>query len=48
MTSPPGLSADSGFTYLDRGIHQLKGIPAPRGIFLLIAADNDDAGAVRA
>jgi hypothetical protein len=30
---------------LDR---HLKGIPAPRRVFLLTAADNDDAGAVRA
>jgi hypothetical protein len=29
------LSADSGFSYVDRGIHHLKGIPAPRRIFLL-------------
>ncbi len=42
------LSADSGFAYVDRGIHHLKGIPAPRQVFLLIAANNDDAGAVRA
>jgi class 3 adenylate cyclase len=42
------LSADSGFSYVDRGIHHLKGIPAPRRVFLLTAADNDDAGAVRA
>ena len=42
------LSADSGFSYVDRGIHHLKGIPAPRRIFLLTAADNTDAGAVRA
>ena len=42
------LSADSGFSYVDRGIHHLKGIPAPRRIFLLTAADNNDAGAVRA
>ena len=26
------LSADSGFSYVDRGIHHLKGIPAPRRI----------------
>ena len=37
------FSADSGFTFLDHGIHHLKGIPAPRRIFLLSAADNDDA-----
>jgi len=37
------FSADSGFTYLDHGIHHLKGIPAPRRIFLLSTADNDDA-----
>jgi class 3 adenylate cyclase len=42
------FSADSGFTYVDRGIHHLKGIPAPRRIFQLITADNDDAGAARA
>jgi class 3 adenylate cyclase len=42
------LSADSGFSYVDRGIHHLKGIPVPRRIFLLTVADNNDAGAVRA
>ena len=43
------LSAGSGFTFLDHGVHHLKGIPAARQIFLLAAADNGgDAGAVRA
>jgi class 3 adenylate cyclase len=40
------LSAGSGFTYADRGTHHLKGIPAPRRISLLIAADHGVAGAV--
>jgi class 3 adenylate cyclase len=31
------LSAGSGFTYVDRGIHQLKGIPAPRQVFVLVS-----------
>jgi len=43
------LSAGPGFTFLDHGVHHLKGIPAARQIFLLAAADNGgDADAVRA
>jgi class 3 adenylate cyclase len=37
------LSAGSGFTYEDRGIHHLKGIPAPRQVFELAAAHNGAA-----
>jgi hypothetical protein len=33
---------------VDHGVHHLKGIPAPRQIFLLDSADNGDAGTVRA
>jgi len=33
------LSAGSGFTYADRGIHHLKGIPAPRRVYALVAHD---------
>jgi class 3 adenylate cyclase len=40
------LSAGSGFTFADRGIHHLKGIPDPRQVFALVAA-NEQAGAVR-
>jgi class 3 adenylate cyclase/quercetin dioxygenase-like cupin family protein len=32
------LSAGSGFTYEDRGIHHLRGIPAPRRVFAMTAA----------
>lgn len=32
------LSAGSGFTFVDHGVHHLKGIPAPRQIFLLDSA----------
>ncbi len=39
------LSAGSGFSYDDRGIHHLKGIPAPRRVFVLVAARNSIAGA---
>jgi class 3 adenylate cyclase/quercetin dioxygenase-like cupin family protein len=38
------LSAGSGFTYEDRGIHHLKGIPAPRRVFALAAAPSGAAG----
>jgi class 3 adenylate cyclase len=37
------LSAGSGFTYQDRGIRRLKGIPAPRRVFELAAARNGAA-----
>jgi class 3 adenylate cyclase len=33
-----GVSASSAFTYQDRGLHQLKGIPVPRRVFLLAEA----------
>jgi class 3 adenylate cyclase len=39
------LSAGSGFTYTDRGIHHLKGIPAPRHVFQVVAAPEGAAGA---
>lgn len=39
------LSAGSGFTYTDRGIHQLKGIPASRHVFQVVAAHEGAAGA---
>jgi class 3 adenylate cyclase/quercetin dioxygenase-like cupin family protein len=32
------LSAGAGFTYVDRGIHHLKGIPASRHVFQVVAA----------
>jgi class 3 adenylate cyclase len=35
------LSAGSGLTYEDRGIHLLKGIPDPRRIFTLDTAENE-------
>jgi class 3 adenylate cyclase len=35
------LSAGSGLTYEDRGIHVLKGIPDPRRIFRLVAPANE-------
>lgn len=38
------LSAGSGFTYEDRGTHHLKGIPAPRRVFALAAAGNEQDG----
>jgi class 3 adenylate cyclase/quercetin dioxygenase-like cupin family protein len=41
------LSAGSGFTYLDRGIHHLKGIPAPRRVFLLTAVGKGVPGTAR-
>ena len=31
------LSAGSGFTFEDRGTHTLKGVPAPRQVFALVA-----------
>jgi class 3 adenylate cyclase len=34
------LAADSGFTYENRGLHHLKGIPAPRRVFLLMVTGN--------
>jgi class 3 adenylate cyclase len=39
------LSAGSGFTYTDRGIHHLKGIPASRHVFQVVAAPEGAAGA---
>jgi class 3 adenylate cyclase len=39
------LSAGSGFTYTDRGIHHLKGIPASRHVFQVVAAHEGAAGA---
>lgn len=39
------LSAGSGFTYTDRGIHHLKGIPASRHVFQVVAAPEGEAGA---
>lgn len=39
------LSAGSGFTYADRGIHHLKGIPASRHVFQVVAAHEGAAGA---
>ena len=39
------LSAGSGFTYEDRGIHHLKGIPTPRRVFVLVVAGNEQDGA---
>jgi len=33
------LSAGSGFTYEDYGIHHLKGIPAPRQVLALVARE---------
>jgi class 3 adenylate cyclase len=39
------LSADGGFTFLDRGIHHLKGIPASRHVFQVVAAHEGAAGA---
>jgi class 3 adenylate cyclase len=41
------LSDGSGFIYQDRGIHHLKGIPAPRRVFMLTVAENEQDGAVR-
>jgi len=41
------LSDGSGFSYQDRGIHHLKGIPAPRRVFMLTVAGNEQDGAVR-
>jgi class 3 adenylate cyclase/mannose-6-phosphate isomerase-like protein (cupin superfamily) len=38
------LSAGSGFTYTDRGIHHLKGIPASRHVFQVVAAGEGAAG----
>lgn len=35
------LSAGSGFRYVDRGIHHLKGIPASRHVFQVVAAHED-------
>jgi class 3 adenylate cyclase len=39
------LSAGSGFTYTDRGIHHLKGIPASRHVFQVVAAHEGADGA---
>ena len=39
------LSAGSGFTYTDRGIHHLKGIPASRHVFQVVAPPEGAAGA---
>ena len=39
------LSAGSGFRYVDRGIHHLKGIPASRHVFQVVAAGEGAAGA---
>ena len=39
------LSADSGLTYTDRGIHHLKGIPASRHVFQVVTAPEGAAGA---
>jgi class 3 adenylate cyclase len=41
------LSDGSGFSYQDRGIHHLKGIPAPRRVFMITVAGNEQDGAVR-
>jgi class 3 adenylate cyclase len=41
------LSDGSGFIYQNRGIHHLKGIPAPRRVFMLTVAGNEQDGAVR-
>ncbi len=38
------LSAGSGFTYTDRGIHHLKGIPASRHVFQVVAPPEGAAG----
>ena len=34
------LSAGSGFSYQDRGVHQLKGIASPRHVFALVTTDD--------
>jgi class 3 adenylate cyclase len=34
------LSAGLGFSYQDRGVHQLKGIASPRHVFALMATDD--------
>jgi class 3 adenylate cyclase len=39
------LSSGSGFAYVDRGTHLLKGIPDPRHVFGLVPASDDAARA---
>jgi class 3 adenylate cyclase len=37
------VSASEAFTYQDHGVHQLRGVPEPRRVFLIIEAKDSQA-----